>query len=68
MMSQVIYIIDGSGRSYHKSLKSVEFSLSETDVWFKVPKLCLRGISRSVVCNGFIYTLWDNGDMERLEA
>ena len=70
MTSQVIYVTnyisDGSDR---KSLKSVKFCLSETDVTFRLPKLCILDDSTCAVINGFIYVLdvcW--GDMNRLET
>ena len=68
MTSQVIYVVSELDRSADKSLKSVEFRLFETNVCFKLPKLCLSNPSSSVVINGFIYMLKTNGGMERLES
>ena len=70
MTSQVIYITDCvSDKSDEKSLKSVEFYLSETNVSFRLPRLCIPYDSRCAVINGFIYVLDSyHGDMNRLEA
>ena len=70
MTSQVIYVTDYiSDGSDRKSLKSAKFCLSETDVSFRLPKLCIPCLSRCAVINGFIYVLDAyNGDMDRLET
>jgi len=54
----VIYVIEYvSKESKEKSLESEEFFLFETDVSFKLPKLCLPYDSSCAVINGFIYVL-----------
>ena len=69
MTSQVVYIIEGVlDDADEKSLQSAEFRLFETDVCFKLPKLCLPFNSTSVVANGFIYVLKYDGDIDRLET
>jgi len=55
---QVIYVIKFEyGVELKKSLESTEFSLSETDVRFKLPRLCIPYDFRCAVINGFIYVL-----------
>ena len=70
MTLQVIYVTTySSDGSDEKSLQSVEFCLSETDVSFTLPKLCIPRRSRCAVINGFIYVLDPYyGDMDRLET
>merc|ERR1719259_1052731 len=69
---QVIYVIEYvSKESKEKSLESEEFFLFETEVSYRLPKLCLPFGSRSscAVINGFIYVLnKDDGGMDRLES
>ena len=72
MTSQVIYVIEYvSKKSKEKSLESEEFFLFETEVSFRLPKLCLpfSPISSCAVINGFIYVLNKvDGGMDRLES
>ena len=70
MTSQVIYVTEYvADKSVQKSLQSAKFCLSETDVSFRLPKLCIPRRSRCAVINGFIYVLDAyNGDMDRLET
>jgi len=67
----VIYVIECvSDGSKEKYLESTKFSLFETDVGFKLPKLCLPFGSRSgcAVINGFIYVLnKDDGEIDRYD-
>ena len=69
MTSQVIYIIKCPlNTSYERSLESEWFFLSETDVRFKLPRLCIPYGFRCAVINGFIYVVTLDGDIDRLEA
>ena len=69
MTSQVIYVIKcASDKSDEKSLESAKISFFETNVSFKLPKLCLPYDSSCAVINGFIYVLTLDGGIDRLEA
>jgi len=68
-LPQVIYVTDYIyNKPEEKSLKSAKFYLSETDVSFRLPKLCIPRRSRCAVINGFIYVLdVYNGGMDRYD-